>query len=160
MPAIEIMNRWIVPLDRRVDYLSLHTGKKFMLPFDVIVIFSSNIAPSQLADEAFLRRLGYKIYVGALSEADYRRIAEQVCAELEVPFDEQGFNYLLQEHHYKEERPLYACVPRDIIGQIKDIALYEGLRAELSKPMIDWAWNNYYTRDQAGEHTGSHGGSR
>lgn len=147
VPAIEIMNRWIVPLDRRVDYLSLHTGKKFMLPFDVIVIFSSNIAPSQLADEAFLRRLGYKIYIGALSESEYREIAEKVCMELEVPFDEQGLNYLLHEHHYKENRPLFACVPRDIIGQIRDIARYEGLPAELSKTLIDWAWNNYYTRD-------------
>lgn len=147
VPAIEIMNRWIVPLDRHVDYLALHTGKKFMLPFDVIVVFSTNMAPSKLADEAFLRRLGYKIYVGAASEAQYREIAEQVCAEMGIPFSEEGFNYLLHAHHYKENKPLYACIPRDILEQIRDIARYEGVPAEMTKGLLDWAWGNYFTHD-------------
>lgn len=146
-PAIDIMNRWIVPLDRRVDYLSLHTGKKFVLPFDVIVVFSTNMPPSKLADEAFLRRLGYKIFVGPLEEDEYRTIARQVCDELEMPFTEEGLNYLLREHHYKEGKPLLACVPRDILGQVKDIARYEGAQPELSEKLLDWAWNNYYTHD-------------
>jgi len=146
-PAIDIMNRWIVPLDRHVDYLALHTGKKFMIPFDVIVVFSTNLAPSQLADEAFLRRLGYKIYVGALSEEQYREIMQQVCSELNIPFSMDGFNYLLNEHHYKSGKPLSACIPRDILEQLRDIALYEGKSAEMSKELLDWAWNNYFTHD-------------
>lgn len=146
-PAIDIMNRWIVPLDRGVDYLSLHTGKKFMLPFDVIVVFSTNLPPSKLADEAFLRRLGYKIYVGPISENEYRTIAGQVCDELGIPHSEEGVTYLLHEHHYKEGKPLYACIPRDILEQLKDIARYEGVRAELTKDMLDWAWSNYFTHD-------------
>lgn len=146
-PATDIMNRWIVPLDRRVDYLALHTGKKFMLPFDVIVIFSTNLPPSKLGDEAFLRRLGYKIYVGALSEHEYRIICQQVCSELGIPFSDEGFNYLLQEHHYKENKPLYACIPRDILEQLRDIARYEGMPAELSRELLDWAWGNYFTHD-------------
>jgi len=146
-PAIDIMNRWIVPLDRHVDYLALHTGKKFMLPFDVIVVFSTNLAPSKLADEAFLRRLGYKIYVGPLSEEEYRVIAKQVCAELEIPFSEEGFNYLLHEHHYKSGRALSACIPRDILEQLSDIANYEGKPATMSRELLDWAWNNYFTHD-------------
>lgn len=146
-PAIDIMNRWIVPLDRHVDYLALHTGKKFMLPFDVIVVFSTNLPPSKLADEAFLRRLGYKIYVGPLSEEEYRVIAKQVCGELQIPFSEEGFNYLLHEHHYKSGKPLSACIPRDILEQLRDIARYEGKSAEMSRELLDWAWNNYFTHD-------------
>ncbi len=146
-PAIDIMNRWIVPLDRHVDYLALHTGKKFMLPFDVIVVFSTNLAPSKLADEAFLRRLGYKIYVGPLSEEEYRQITQQVCAELKIPFSEDGFNFLLHEHHYKSGKPLSACIPRDILEQLRDIAIYEGKPAVMSRELIDWAWNNYFTHD-------------
>ncbi len=146
-PAVDIMNRWIVPLDRRVDYLALHTGKKFMIPFDVIVVFSTNLAPSKLADEAFLRRLGYKIYVGPLSEEEYRRITLQVCEELNIPFSDDGFNYLLHEHHYKSGKALSACIPRDILEQLRDISRYEGRPAEMTKDLLDWAWNNYFTHD-------------
>lgn len=146
-PAMDIMNRWIVPLDRKVDYLALHSGKKFMIPFDVIVVFSTNMPPKQLADEAFLRRLGYKIYIGVLEEGEYRAIARQVCEQLQIPYSESGVSYLLREHHYKEGKPLLACIPRDILGQVRDIARYEGVRPELNEELLDWAWNNYFTHD-------------
>jgi DNA-binding PadR family transcriptional regulator len=146
-PAMAIMNRWIVPLDRRVDFLALHTGKKFMIPFDVIVVFSSNMPPKELADEAFLRRLGYKIHVGALDETEYRAVTRQVCEELQIPFSEAGLDYLLRDHHYKENKPLLACIPRDILRQLRDIARYEGVQAEMSEKLLDWAWNNYYAHD-------------
>ncbi len=146
-PALAIMNRWIVPLDRHVDYLSLYTGKKFMIPFDVIVVFSTNMPPRDLADEAFLRRLGYKIFVGQLDESEYRTVARQVCNELNVPYTEKGLDYLLHEHHYKEGKPLFACIPRDIIGQVNDLARFDGVQPELSPDMLDWAWNNYFARD-------------
>jgi len=145
--ALDIMNRWIVPLDRHLDYLALHTGKKFMIPFDVIVVFSTNMPPKQLADEAFLRRLGYKIYIGELEEEDYRAIARQVCDELHIPYSEKGLEYLLHEHHYKEDKPLLACIPMDILRQVRDIARYEGVQPELSEELLDWAWNNYFTHD-------------
>jgi energy-coupling factor transporter ATP-binding protein EcfA2 len=147
VPAVDIMNRWIVPLDRHMDYLALHTGKKFNIPFDVIVIFSTNLLPSELADEAFLRRIGYKIYMGPMLEEDYRVITEQVCQELEITFNEDSFNYLLQEYHYKRNQPLYACIPRDILEQIKDISHYEGEAPVMSKDMLDWAWGNYFAHD-------------
>lgn len=146
-PVIDIMNRWIVPLDRHVDYLALHTGKKFMLPFDVIVVFSTNLPPKLIADEAFLRRLGYKIFVGPLSEGEYRAITVQVCDELQIPFSEGGFNYLLNEYHYKNGIPLFACIPKDILEQLKDIAHYEGKPLVMSEELISWAWNNYFTQD-------------
>jgi hypothetical protein len=147
VPALDLMNRWIVPLDRHLDYLALHTGKKFMIPFDVIVVFSTNMPPKQLADEAFLRRLGYKIYIGVLEEEDYRAISRQVCDELHIPYSEKGLEYLLSEHHYKENKPLLACIPRDILGQVRDIARYEGVQPELTEELLDWAWNNYFTHD-------------
>lgn len=146
-PALNIMNRWIIPLDRHLDYLGLHTGKKFMIPFDVIVVFSTNMPPKQLADEAFLRRLGYKIFIDVLEEEDYRAIFRQVCNELHIPYSEEMLEYLLHEHHYKESKPLLACIPRDILGQVRDIARYEGVQPELSEELLDWAWNNYFTHD-------------
>jgi SpoVK/Ycf46/Vps4 family AAA+-type ATPase len=146
-PAIDIMNRWIVPLDRHVDYLALHTGKKFSIPFDVIVVFSTNLLPSQLADEAFLRRLGYKIYIGPMDADEYRNITMQVCGELNIPFNEDSFNYLLNECHKKNNQPLSACIPRDILEQIRDISRYEGQAPVMSRELLDWAWSNYFTHD-------------
>ena len=146
-PAIDIMNRWIVPLDRHVDYLALHTGKKFSIPFDVIVVFSTNLLPSELADEAFLRRLGYKIYVGPMSAEEYRKITLQVCSELSIEFNEESFNYLLRECHEKNDQPLSACIPRDILEQIRDSSRYEGQLPVMSKEMLDWAWENYFAHD-------------
>lgn len=146
-PVLSLLNRWIAPLDQHVDYLALHTGKKFMVPFDVIVVFSTNMRPQDLADEAFLRRLGYKIYVGALDEQDYRNIARQVCTDLGVPFSETGLDYLIHELHEKENRPLFACIPRDIIGQIRDIARYSNRKPEMTSEFLNWAWRNYFARD-------------
>lgn len=142
--ATELMNRWIVPMDRHIDYLSLHTGYKFLVPFDVIVVFSSNVPPEQLTDGAFLRRLGYKIHVGPLAEAQYQRIFSQVCEQYGVAYSGDAFHYLLHEHHYKEGRPLLACYPRDILVQVRDLALYEGRVPSLDERVIDWAWNNYF----------------
>lgn len=140
----QLMNRWIVPLDRHFDYFALHTGQKFRLPFDVIVVFSSNLPPSKLADDAFLRRLGYKIYVGPLPEADYRRIFRQVCEVSGIAYSEQGYAYLLGELHAKSEKPLLACLPRDILCQLRDYARFNGLEPQLSPELLGWAWNNYF----------------
>ncbi len=140
----DLMNRWIVPLDRHVDYFALHTGKKFQVSFDVIVVFSSNLQPSKLADEAFLRRLGYKIFVGPLPETDYRQIFQQVCASNDIPFAEEGYRYVLDELHSKNAKPLLACLPRDILGQLRDFARFNGREPKLSEDLLDWAWHNYF----------------
>lgn len=143
----DLMNRWIVPLDRRVDFLALHTGKKFSIPFDVIVVFSSNLPPSKLADDAFLRRLGYKIHVGALDETEYRDIFTQVCQESGIPFDDAGYRYVLEELHVRHDKPLLACYPRDLLHQVRDIARFNGTAPVLSKELLDWSWNNYFTQE-------------
>jgi energy-coupling factor transporter ATP-binding protein EcfA2 len=142
--AVELMNRWIVPMDRHIDYLSLHTGYKFQVPFDVIVVFSSNFPPEQLADGSFLRRIGYKIHVGSVDEAQYERLFRQVCEQFAIPYSCDAFQYLLHQHHYKEGRPLLACYPRDILAQVRDLAQYEGRAPSLDERVLDWAWNNYF----------------
>ena len=140
----ELLNRWIVPMDRRVDFLSLHTGYKFEVPFDVIVVFSSNLPPAELGDDAFLRRIGYKIHVGPLSESEYGRIFAEACAGLGIEWNDEAFAWLLRERHARKNRPLLACYPRDLLSQVRDRAAYEGVAPALSPEALDWAWNNFF----------------
>lgn len=145
--AKDLMNRWIVPLERRVDYLALHTGEKFMVPFDVTVVFCTNLSPAELADDAFLRRLGYKIHLGALDELEYREVCAQVCESYGIPRDEAAIDYLLARFS-KEGRPLLACTPRDLLGQVRDEARYRGVTPGLTKELLDWAWHNYFVSER------------
>lgn len=146
--AQALMDRWIVPLDRRIDYLGLHTGQKFCVPFDVLVVFSSNLHPAELADDAFLRRLGYKIHVGALAPEQYRHILRQECARLALPYADEGFDYL-RERYRREGRALLACQPRDLLGQVCDLARFHGHAPEMSPALLGWAWDNYFVREPA-----------
>lgn len=146
VPAQSLMNRWIVPLDRGIDFLALHTGTKFLVPFDVIVVFSTNLLPSELADDAFLRRLGYKIHIGHLDEADYRAIFRQTSAELQLVYDDAVVDTLLRTHHEREGRPLLACLPRDLLEQVRDRARFLGTEPTMTVPALDWAWHNYFAR--------------
>jgi predicted ATPase with chaperone activity len=141
---LELMNRWIVPMDRGVDYLSLHTGLVFQVPFDVVVVFSSNFLPERLSDGAFLRRLGYKIEVPPQSPAEYALLFRQACAEYGIAFDAAAFDYLLSALHARDETPLLACYPRDLIRQVRDLARYESTPPELNQRSLDWAWQNYF----------------
>lgn len=140
----DLMNRWIVPLDRNRDYLTLHTGFKFAIPFDMVVIFSTNLRPADLADEAFLRRFGYKVYLGAMDRTSYCRVFEEACQALDVPFDAAVFEWLVDERHLREGRELLACYPRDLVGRIRDFATYEGMEARFTRDALDRAWNTYF----------------
>jgi len=141
---LELMNRWIVPMDRGVDYLSLHTGLVFQIPFDVVVVFSSNFLPERLSDGAFLRRLGYKIEVPPQTEAEYQLLFRQACADYGMAFDAAAFEYLLRERHAKDDTPLLACYPRDLVRQVRDLARYEGTTPRVDQRSLDWAWTNYF----------------
>jgi len=141
---LELMNRWIVPMDRGIDYLSLHTGHIFEVPFDVVVVFSSNFLPERLSDGAFLRRLGYKIEVPPQTGAEYERVFRQVCQQSGLEFDPDAYQYLLQEKHDREAVPLLACYPRDLIRQVLDLARYEAKPPVLNRAALDWAWHNYF----------------
>jgi DNA-binding MarR family transcriptional regulator len=142
----ELMNRWIVPLDRRVDYLATHTGEKFQVPFEVTVVFATNLSPAALADEAFLRRLGYKIYLGPLERAAYRALCEQVCATLGLEYREAAIDHLLARFA-AEGRPLLACTPRDLFTQVRDRARYQGVAPEITEELLDWACCNYFAHE-------------
>lgn len=139
----QLMNRWIVPMDRRRDYLALHTGGSFEIPFDVKLVFSTNLTPETIADEAFLRRLGYKIHVGPLSDSEYEQIFRQVCREFGVAFSADTFEFLLNTHR-RVGRPTFACIPRDLIAQVRDYATYREWPISLTPQLIDWAWHSYF----------------
>jgi predicted ATPase with chaperone activity len=140
----DLLNRWIVPLEKRVDFLTLHTGRKIEIPFDVLIVFATNLAPTDLVDEAFLRRIRHKIEIRDPSFEDYREIFKRVCAYKGVPHDDKALAYLLQEHYIKPQVPLRACHPRDIIDQLIDIARYQNRPPVLTKDLIDQACEAYF----------------
>ncbi len=140
----DLLNRWIVPLENRIDYLTLHTGRKVEVPFDVLVVFSTNLPPRDLVDEAFLRRLRHKIEIGDPTYDAYRRIFKNVAGDKGVIYTDKGLAYLLQEWYIKRNRKLRASHPRDICDQILDISRYINVEPEMTKEMIDRAAEAYF----------------
>ena len=139
----DLLNRWIVPLERKVDFLTLHTGKKISVPFEELVVFSTNLEPSDLVDEAFLRRMGYRVRIEPPAEETYRRIFERYAENEGVSYDESVLDYLITKY-LAEERVMKACEPRDLISRFLDIRQYKGLPPALTKDLLDLAWNNYF----------------
>jgi hypothetical protein len=140
----DLLNRWIVPLENRIDYLTLHTGRKVEVPFDVLVVFSTNLPPKDLVDEAFLRRLRHKIEVTDPNFDDYREIFRRVAETKGVTYSNQGLAYLLQEWYIKRGRKLRASHPRDLCDQIIDIAHYIGTEPAMTRALIDRAAESYF----------------
>lgn len=140
----DLLNRWIVPLENRIDYLTLHTGRKLEVPFDVLVVFSTNLPPRDLVDEAFLRRLRHKIEIGDPNYEEYREIFRRVAATKGVTYNEQGLAYLLQEWYVKRGRKLRASHPRDLCDQILDIARYLAIDPVMNQDLIDRAAESYF----------------
>ncbi len=140
----DLLNRWIVPLENRVDYLTLHTGRKVEVPFDVLIVFSTNLPPKDLVDEAFLRRLRHKIEITDPSFEEYREIFKRVAADKRVEYNDQGLAYLLQEWYIKRNRKLRASHPRDLCDQILDISSYLSVPPVMSREMIDRAAKAYF----------------
>jgi predicted ATPase with chaperone activity len=140
----DLLNRWIVPLENRVDYLTLHNGRKVEVPFDVLIVFSTNLPPKDLVDEAFLRRLRHKIEIGDPSYEEYREIFKRVANSKRVEYNDQGLAYLLQEWYIKRNRKLRASHPRDLCDQILDISSYLSVPPVMSREMIDRAAMAYF----------------
>jgi hypothetical protein len=140
----DLLNRWIVPLENRIDFLTLHTGRKVEVPFDVLVIFSTNLPPKDLVDEAFLRRLRHKIEVGDPSYQEYREIFRRVSAAKGVAYSDQGLAYLLQEWYIKANRKLRASHPRDLCDQILDIGRFLDVQPAMSRELLDRASAAYF----------------
>ena len=139
-----LLNRWIVPLEKRIDFLTLHTGRKLEIPFDVLIVFSTNLEPRDLVDEAFLRRIRHKIEVGDPNYEEFREVWQRVGKARGLPYDDRMLAYLLQEWYIKMDRPLRAVHPRDLIDQMRDISGYLGVPFEMSKEMLDRACEAYF----------------
>jgi predicted ATPase with chaperone activity len=140
----DLLNRWIVPLENRIDFLTLHTGRKIEIPFDVLVVFSTNLPPKDLVDEAFLRRLRHKIEIVDPNFEEYREIFNRVASSKGITYSDQGLAYLLQEWYVKRNRKLRASHPRDLCDQILDIANYLGTEPSLTRELIDRAAESYF----------------
>jgi predicted ATPase with chaperone activity len=140
----DLLNRWIVPLENRIDYLTLHTGRKVEVPFDVLVIFSTNLPPKDLVDEAFLRRLRHKIEISDPTYEDYRAIFKDVAGSKGVTYSDSGLAYLLQEWYIRRNRKMRASHPRDLCDQILDISRYLNISPEMTTDMIDRAAAAYF----------------
>ena len=141
---MDLLNRWIVPLEKKYDYLTTITGTKIEVPFDEILIFSTNLDPNQLADEAFLRRIKFKIEIRDPSEEQYRTIWELVCKGKRVEFDPSGIDYLINKWYLPTGRPFRMCQPRDLLDQMMSIAKYNMERVNFSPDLIDAACATYF----------------
>ena len=143
----DLLNRWILPLERRIDYLALRNGKKIELPFEQLVVFSTNLDEDRLVDEAFLRRLGYRARIDPPSVADYTEIFTRAAAKQKIAMDQSSLSHLLQRYN-EEGRAPKSCEPRDLLNRVKDICQFRGLALHLTPELIDLAWNNYFGRAQ------------
>jgi len=144
MPINELLNRWIVPLERRFDFLNLPNGKKVKVPFEELVIFSTNLEPRDLVDEAFLRRIPYKIEIVDPSEEEFRRLFQIMAEKLGVAFNEQALDYLIHKHYKQAGRPFRFCHPRDLLLQVRNFCRYHGRTPEMTKEHLDRAVAIYF----------------
>jgi energy-coupling factor transporter ATP-binding protein EcfA2 len=141
----DLLNRWIVPLEKKYDFLTLANGRKIEMPFTVMIIFSTNMDPRDLVDDAFLRRIKYKIEVGNPTAQQFRELFELMCKIKKVPFNEAGYMYLLREWYQKFNRDLRFVHPRDLLSQMKDIADYMDIDCDMKhKELLDRAAASYF----------------
>jgi hypothetical protein len=136
----EILNRWIVPMERRVDYLSFLNGGKMSVPFETFLIFSTNVTPDKIGDEAFLRRIQYKMLLRSPEEEEFRIIFSRYCESRELNFDAKLFGAFISKHYTRFRRPFRRCHPRDVISQAVDFINFKGLPYELTEEVLDRAF--------------------
>lgn len=149
---VELLNRWIVPLETGVDYLNLPSGKKICVPFEQMIVFSTNLAPRDLVDEAFLRRIPYKIEAPNPTADEFERIFRMMADKLGVTFDERVYDELIQRHYREAGRDFRCCHPRDLLQQIATLCRFEERPAEMTRQTVSAAVENYFVSldDQPG----------
>ena len=140
----ELLNRWVVPLDRRIDFLTLAGGKKIEIPFDLFVVFATNLDPGKLVDEAFLRRIQTKIKIGFVTPEQFREIFRRVCLQFNLKYEEAIVDELIQMIGLEYKEPLRACYPRDILQQILWRAHYLQKEPSLDREAVVQACRNYF----------------
>ncbi len=141
----ELLNRWIVPLENRQDFLTLSTGKKLQVPFEQLIIFSTNLEPSDLVDEAFLRRIPYKIEIGDPDEAEFHHLFKLCARSFGYEYRFEAIESLLDEHYRRLNRPLRRCHPRDLLSQIRNYCAYNDLPLEMRPDYFDRVTGSYFT---------------
>jgi hypothetical protein len=142
-PSI-VLNRWILPMEEGVDYLSMNTGQHFRTPFDVILVFSTNLQPRELVDDAFLRRIGYKIGFEPLDRDQYHLVWQRVCESNGIHYDPALCQHMIDALYASTNTPLLPCHPRDLIGMALDRIVYLEAHDGLTAEALHWAWDNYF----------------
>ncbi len=148
----DLLNRWIVPLESRVDFLTLQTGQKFELPFMVLMVFATNLKPADLVDEAFLRRIQYKIFAESPTEDQYVQIFENYCRDRRIRFDRSLVDHLLHDYYRPRQLPMRGCHPRDLIEHALSLADYGGQPNELTAELLESACATYFVDDEKSLH--------
>jgi hypothetical protein len=145
MSTDQLLNRWIVPLEKRYDFLNLPNGKKIQVPFDQLIIFSTNLEPKDLVDGAFLRRIPYKIEVPDPTEEEFRKLCELIAPKMGFQYDKEAVDYLIEKHYKEANRPFRACQPRDLLLQVRNFCVYKREPKKLSPQAFDFAVENYFS---------------
>jgi predicted ATPase with chaperone activity len=140
----ELLNRWIIPLETRQDFLCLHTGQKFAVPFDQFLVFATNLEPKTLVDEAFLRRIRSKVKVEHITREQFVEIFRLVCQNGQVEFDRGAVDYLLTKLYDTHRWPMNACHPRDLLEQVLDYCRFHGVPSRLTPENLDRACRTYF----------------
>jgi hypothetical protein len=141
---IDLLNRWIIPMEEKRDFHAVGGGTRFEVPSDIVLVFSTNLNPLELADEAFLRRLGYKIKFSPMNVDDYAKVWRMTCEDRGLEFDPEVFSYVIEELYGESDRPLVPCQPRDLIGLAMDQCRFQEMEPKLTKDLLNWAWQSYF----------------
>jgi len=141
----ELLNRWIIPLENRIDYLTLPTGKKIQIPFEQLIIFSTNISPDEIVDEAFLRRVPYKIFVEDPDQDEFRRLMKSVSIQLGFAHVPEAAEHLLA-YYQRTGKKMRRCHPRDLLLQVKSFCTYRKIEPTLRPEFLDQACRSYFSK--------------
>lgn len=155
IPPRDLLNRWIVPLESRVDFLTLHTGRKFEVPFNVLIVFATNLKPQSLADEAFLRRIPYKILAKNPTMDEFCRIFELNCKRRGLVFDPVMVEYLDRKYYKPRKLQMRACHPRDLISQVVDMCRYTNREPVITRELLDAACGSYFIEESESQGSGN-----
>jgi len=142
----QLLNRWMYPLEIRQDFCCLHTGQQFAVPFDQLIIFSTNLNPYSLADEAFLRRIRHKIYLGYVSPDQYLEIFRRACAHNGIAFAPEAVRDMMARYYVITSRPLCACHPRDLVENLVDRARFMEQPPQLTSTELDYVCQTYFVK--------------
>jgi hypothetical protein len=142
---LELLNRWIVPLENRIDFLTLATGKKIQIPFEQLIIFSTNLEPEDLVDEAFLRRIPYKIHIDDPDVEEFQRLFQLYADSFQCEYQPHVVQWLLETHYFPKQRALRRCHPRDLLSQVRNYCTYNDLPLEMQPEYFDKVVGSYFT---------------